>query len=212
MKRIFATNLSFAAIAFTLLSPQFVHARAMDDLKIPTSGASAMEPQEKAQLMVTAQATLTQTLDTKKAQPGQQLRVTLSKTVRLKDGTELPRGTQLIGTVVSSPANANSTSTLELRFTQAELKGGKVLPIKATIVGIYAPVNEGAEGIAGSQVPNTWNSQILEINQTEPLIGVELHSKIASENSGTLVSTTKSAVKLPAGSKITLAIAVEKSS
>lgn len=147
--------------------------------------------------------------------PAHGFEITLSKTVRLKDGPELPRGTQLVGTVASDPANANDDSRIELRFTEAALKGGKTVPIKATIVGVYAPVFDDGEGhqvAAGNQEPNTWNNQILEVDQVEPQTGVELHSKIASDNSGTLVSAKKGVVKLPAGSEIALAIAVEKSS
>jgi hypothetical protein len=206
MKREFATTLAGAAIAFTLLSPQFAQARTVDDMKAsPGDIPSAAEPQERAQLMVPAQAALNKTLDARDARPGQQFRVTISKTVRLKDGPELPRGTQLIGTVVADPANANATSRMELRFTQAELKGGKVVAIKATIVGVYATASETEE-------LNQWNSKILEVDQTDPESGVQLHSKITSENSGTLVATRKGAVKLPAGSEIVLAIAVDKSS
>jgi hypothetical protein len=216
MKRELATTLSAAAIALTLLIPQLAQARAIDDSKAdPGDIPSTMMMQEKAQLMVPAQAALTRALDARKAQPGQQFRVTLSKSVQLKDGPELPRGTELVGTVVANAAGANSTSKLELRFTQAELKGGKVVPIVATIVGFYGPVDVDAEGhsaTAGTQQPNTWRSEFLSIDQIEPQIGVELQSKIAGENSGTLTSTKKSAVKLPAGSEFALAIALQKTS
>jgi hypothetical protein len=85
----------------------------------------------------------------------------------------------------------------------------------ATIVGVYAPASEDGNGnpaAAGNQEPNTWNSQMMEIDQIAPEIGVQLHSKIADENSGTLVSTKKSAVKLPSGTEIALAIALQKTS
>lgn len=214
MKREFAATLSVAAIGISLLSPQFAQASRMDELKASSADTpSAPEAQLKAQLMVPAQAALTQAIDAKKIQPGQQIRAVISKTVQLKDGPELPRGTKLIGMVVADPTNANATSRVALRFTQAELKGGKVVSIKATIVGIYAPASEEVVGhpvAAGTQEPNTWNSQILEVDQTDPQSGLELQSKIASENSGTLVSTRKGTIKLPAGSEIALAIAVEK--
>jgi hypothetical protein len=214
MKREFATTLSVAAVAFTLLIPQFAQARTMDDSKAePADIPSSMAPHDKAQLMVPAQAVLTRTLDARKVQPGQQIRVTLSKSVQFKDGLELPRGTELIGMVVADPANANVASAIVLRFAQAELKGGKVVPIVATIVGFYGPVNADANGhpvAAGNQRPNTWNSAVLEVDQIEPDAGVELQSKIASENSGTFVSTRKGSIKLQAGSEFALAIAVQK--
>jgi len=188
----------------------------VDDSKASSADIpSTLGQQEKAQLMVPAQAALTKTLDAKKVQPGQQIRITLSRSVQLKDGPELPRGTELIGIVVADPASANTTSRLELRFTQAVLKSGKIVPIKATIVGVHSPGNGDIVGhpvAAGNQAPNNWNSQILEVEQTDAESGVQLQSKIASENSGILVSTRKGAVKLLAGSEIALAIAIDKNS
>jgi hypothetical protein len=216
MKREFATTLSVAAIAFTLFVPQLVQARHLEDLKTSSGDTAAeMEEQAAAMKMVPAQAALTETFDARKAQPGQQFRVTLSRTVQLKDGPALPRGTQLIGTFSTDSTSANGMSRLELRFTQAELKGGKVIPITATIVGVYAPANKDSNGnpvAPGNQRPNTWNDQILRVDQTDSKSGVELHSKIAGGNSGVLVSTTNDAIKLSAGSEIALAIAVQKSS
>ncbi|MGD0938275.1 MAG: hypothetical protein ABR905_01100 [Terracidiphilus sp.] len=213
MKREFAITLSVAAIAVTLLSPQLAQARTLDDSKpSPDDPSSTMAMQQKAQTMVPAQAVLKQTLDSRKVEPGQQLRIELSRTVQLKNGSELPRGTQLIGTAAPDPANANDKSKIELRFTQAELKGGKVMPITATIVGVYGPVGQDDEGhliTPGNQEPNTWNSQITHVDQTDPISGVELQSNIASQNSGTLISKKKSAVKLPTGTEFALAIAVQ---
>jgi hypothetical protein len=216
MTREVAATLAVAAVAFTLLSPQLVSARSLDDSKLsPSDVPSTMAPQERAQLMVPAQGALVRTLDARDMQAGQEFRVILSRTVRLKDGPELPKGTQLIGAIAADPANANDKSKIELRFTQAVLKGGKTLPIIATVVGVYAPVNDDSDGhpvIAGTQEANTWNSKILEVDQIEPETGVELRSSIASENSGTLVSTKHGAIKLPAGTEIALAIALQKNS
>jgi hypothetical protein len=214
MKREFATTLSFAAIALTLLIPQFAKARTADDSKAePADVPSRMGQREMAGLMVPAETTLTETLDARKAQPGQQVRVTVSKPIQLKDGPRLPRGTELVATVVADPANASTASKLELRFTQAILKGGKVVPIKATIVGVYSPTSQNSEAYsvtAGNQHPNNWKSSSLQFDQTDGESGVELKSDIASENSGMLLSTKKGVVKLPAGSSIALAIAVDK--
>lgn len=216
MKREFVSTFSVAAIALTLLSPRLAQALAVDSSKAdPGDTSLTMAPQAKAQLMVPAQAALMQTLDARKVQPGQQIRITLSKTVQLKDGPELPRGTQLVAVVATDAVSANDKSKMELRFTQAELKSGKVVPITATIVGIYAPVDLDMNGypvVKGTQKENTWTSKILEVDQLEPQIDVELQSNIASENSGTLRSTKNNAIKLPAGSEIALAIAVQKAS
>jgi hypothetical protein len=214
MKQKHVSILTIAAVAFTLVLPQFAQARTMDDSKAELADIpSTMAPHDKAQLMVPAQAALNRSFDARKMQPGQQIRVTLSKTVQLKDGLELPRGTELVGTVVADPANGNGTSRIVLRFTQAELKSGKIVPIVATIVGFYGPVSMDIYGhpvVAGNQAPNRWNSGVMEVDQIDSETGIELQSKIASENSGTLVSTKKNVIKLPAGSEFALAIAVQK--
>lgn len=213
MKRKNLSILTITAVALTLLLPQFAQARTSDDMKAASADIpSTMARHDKAQLMVPAQAVLNRTFDAKKMQPGQQIRVTLVKTVQLKDGLELPRGTELIGTVLADPANGNGTSKIVLRFTQAELKSGKIVPIVATIVGYYGPASMDAYGhpvAAGNQTPNRWNSGVTEVNQTDPGTGIELQSNIASENSGTLASTKKSVIKLLAGSEFALAIGVQ---
>jgi hypothetical protein len=181
----------------------------------PGDTASAAEQQEQAMQMVPAQAALERTLESSKIQPGQQIQITLSKGVELKSGFALPRGTKLLGTANADKAQAGGASALTLRFTTAKLPGGSVLPVKATIVGVYGPVMGSGTGFSvtpGNQVQNTWNSQFVQVDQVDALNGVDLHSKIASDDSGTLVSTKKGNIKLSAGSEIALAIAVQKSS
>jgi hypothetical protein len=88
------------------------------------------------------------------------------------------------------------------------LKNGQTIPIKATIVALYVPddlagYSDGEE----NQVPNSWNDGTLSVDQVGVVKGVDLHSKISSQNSGVFVSE-KNYVKLPAGSELALAIAV----
>ena len=85
-----------------------------------------------------------------------------------------------------------------------------MVPIKATIVGVFGPEDQNAEGYevqAGDQQPNSWNDGTLQVDQIGALSGVDLHSKIASRNSGVFVSSKKDDVKLKNGSELTLAIA-----
>ena len=151
--------------------------------------------------MVPARAIVANTIDSRTAKPGDQIEAKLSGTVHLKNGPELPRGTELIGTVAADDTNTNGTSRLALRFTQAHLKDGKTIPIKATIVSLYSA--DSSEGLDH----HMWTANTLQIDQEHALSGVELHSKIADENSGVLVSKKKGDVKLPHGYGIALAIA-----
>jgi len=83
------------------------------------------------------------------------------------------------------------------------------VPVKATIVGFFGPGanDSGSYPVApGDQVPNSWNDGTLQLDQIDVAGGVDLHSKIASANSGVFVSTKKNDIKLSRGSEIQFAI------
>ncbi|MGB7264229.1 MAG: hypothetical protein WBC92_01870 [Terracidiphilus sp.] len=163
--------------------------------------------------MVPAQAVLAQAIDAKKMQPGQQFQAKLSDTVHLKNGVELPKGTELIGKVATDKMGVDGRSTLALRFTKADLKNGKVLPIEATIIGIAPPEYGSAwDGSDGQAPPNTWNGKTLQIDEIGALSGVDLHSAIAAQNSGVFVSSKKDNMKFSNQTQLSLAIAPRGSS
>jgi len=181
-------------------------------LSIPVLAQSASDPgsqnketftdpsiASEAAQMVPAKAILTRTLDADKDQPNSTIEASLRGKVTLSDGTVLPSNTVLIGEITRDDVQQAGTSELALRFNQAQLKNGKTVPIKATIVEMMAP---GADADA----PNDWTDQMLEVNQIDVVSGVDLHSKIASDNSGIFVSTKKHDVKVPDGSELQLAI------
>ena len=161
----------------------------------------------EAQHMVRARASLTHALDSNSIHTGAQFRATLSDNVHLNSGVELRKGDALLGTVANDDMNATGKSHLAVRFTQAVLKNGQTIPIKATIVALYVPADldsysDGTE----DQIPNSWNDGTLRVDQVGVVKGVDLHSQISSQNSGVFVSQ-KNNVKLPAGSELALAIA-----
>ena len=99
-----------------------------------------------------------------------------------------------------------------MRFTEADLKGGQVVPIKATIVGVARPSNgysadSGFPITPGEQSPNDWTAKTLKVEQINASSHVDMHSDIASDESGVFFSTANRDVKIPAGSEIKLAIA-----
>jgi hypothetical protein len=204
------TALSIAVFSFAFISPRPAQAKdakkANDSPNVTTASAGESE----ALQMVPARAILRKTLDAKDAKSGKVIRATLADTIYLKNGPELPSGTKLIGTVAADDMHVDGTSKLALRFTTAKLRDGKTIPIKATIVGVFPPESMNAEGYPvapGDQASNTWTSQTLQVDQIGALSGVDLHSKIASRNSGVLVSTKKDDVKLRSGTEVALAIA-----
>jgi hypothetical protein len=207
MKREAAVALSTVAVSLFLLLPEI--AQATQSSQPEQNVTAPLAGKHEAMLMVPAQATLTDNLDAGKMQIGQKFRVKLGETIHLKNGSELPHGTILIGTIDTDHMQVNGRSKLALRFTQAELKNGKVIPIKATIVGVFPP-DPGFNVGYDNRAANTWNDEVLQIVQPDVLSGVDLHSNVASSNSGVFVSTKKDDMKLRVGTVIELAIAADE--
>jgi hypothetical protein len=201
--------LSLAALSFALTSPlsaQDTPGRPLPAAQAQTAPSTTMAPhaQEQANLMVKARAVLAKTLDAAKDKSGDAFETKLGDTVHLDNGVELPRGSVLMGTVVDDDMNLSAFSKLALRFTAVRLKDGTVVPVKATIVGMYPPVSD-TEQVPDAILSN-WKPEYLVMDQVGVLKGVDLHSRIGGANSGTLVSSTKSEMKLAAGSEFALAI------
>jgi hypothetical protein len=165
---------------------------------VPNPGTAI--PQGNAARMVTAQANVEKLIDTRKMQAGQKIEIVLSDKVQLKNGPKLPRGTLLTGTASPGDAQSAGTGKLTLRFTRAQLKGGKTIPIKATIVGLF-PANS-----AERSDHNIWSGKSLKTDQSETVPGLALHSNIKDSDSGVLVSTKGDVVKVMPGNWMALVI------
>jgi hypothetical protein len=194
-------HLGVTAIAVTLIAVPF--------LAYSQTPQAPIRGEHEAMRMVPARAELMRPLDTKKDQAGSEVQVKLRQKVTLTNGTILPNGTMLLGMVTTDDMQVEGMSKLALRFDRARLENGAVVPVKATIVGFFGPgVNgSGSYPVApGDQVPNSWNDGTLQLDQIDAAGGVDLHSRIASANSGVFVSTKKDDIKLSWGSEIQFAI------
>jgi hypothetical protein len=201
-------SLSLAVASLALFSPRPAQAQMTAD---SPSDSASQAAQQEADEMVPAQIELLRGLDARKIQPGQQFRAKLDGTVHLKNGPELPRGTVLEGVVANDDLNMKGNFKLALRFTQADLKNGKTLPVKATIVAITSNGDDlGPNGEPTSDGNDVWDSHTLQIDQISALSGVDLHSRISSANSGVFVARTKDDVKLAPLSHMTVAIAAQQ--
>jgi hypothetical protein len=206
MKRKPAVALSIATAAFTLLIAQFAPAQA--EPSKDTSSAAMQQARE----MVPALASLAQPIDATKVQQGDQIKATLSGKVQLKNGTELPSGTEIIGQVTVDQMQNDGTYKLALVFTNAQLKNGTVIPIKATIMRVYPPVGYHPVGDALYYAyANThyWTDRTVQVDQPDALKGVELQSRFAGDNSGNFVSKQKDEIRLSTDTLLDLAIAAE---
>jgi hypothetical protein len=197
-----------------MMLPASTPASAQDgSMSAQTSGSGQPHRgMHEAMRMVPARAVLDRALSADKTKDGYEFRAKLAQNVQLHNGPELPEGTTLVGKVVKDDMNVSGASKLALRFTHAELKDGQVLPIKATVVGVFHGETEGPEGFPvspGDQIPNSWNDGTLAVDQIGVMSGIDLHSKISSRNSGVFVAKDKKNMTIPANSEIALAIAAQ---
>lgn len=198
MKHKATLSWSLAVASVACLGSQVAFARSHANMSAMTSDADAGTSQ-----MVPAEAMLAKPLELGKAQAGQTVEAKLSDGVHLKNGTDLPRGTELVGTVVTDQPGTSGANQVALRFDQAKLKNGTSVPVKVMIVGMAKPVID----VAGNVEPtiNPWTDSTSKIDQVDVLPGVDLHSNISSDNSGVL-ATTKSDMRLGRNIQICLAI------
>jgi hypothetical protein len=172
------------------------------DNAIPPSAAS------QAAQMVPAEVNLAQTIESKNLKPGEQFKAILQGGVQLKNGVKLPNGTALVGTVAADDNYQGAKSELTLRFTQADLKGGKTIPIQATVVGISRPASDSVPGPTTmvNPPPDPWDGKTLVFDLDNVELGMDMHSKIAGQESALFVSETKKELKLGVRTQIALAI------
>jgi hypothetical protein len=200
--------LSFAVASFALLGPQPARALGAHSSSAPMN-PTLSSARHEAMEMIPVETSLERNLDARKDKPGVQFQVRLRETAHLKNGPELPNGTTLIGTVTADRMNAQGTSRFALRFTEARLKDGRTIPIRATIMDVSRP--ENGFGIdPGTEAAQTWRGKALQVDQIGALSGVDLHSRIGARNSGVFVSRKKDNMKFSAGTQLTLAIAAKK--
>jgi hypothetical protein len=91
-------------------------------------------------------AELTKRIDTKNAKQGDEVNARVTSTAKLPDGTELPRGTKLIGKVTDVKAKSKEDKSSHLAFSidHAVLKDGKQVPVMAAVTSVTGPAQSSA--------------------------------------------------------------------
>jgi hypothetical protein len=113
--------------------------------------AGTAEGQQQTIQLVRAQASLDTTLDAKKAKQGEPVKAKLQDDVQIPNEEALPKNTVLEGHVDQvQPSEHKSDSTLVVTFDKAVLKGGKELPIKATVLQVSEPALMQQEAAGGA--------------------------------------------------------------
>lgn len=209
-------KLNIGSISMVALSVAFVMplaAQSSNPSNQTMSNETTSNWHAEADQMVPTRAAIDRTLDAKDSKPGTEFMAKLPGKVHLKDGSELPAGTVLMGKVSVDDLNESGQSKLALRIDEAKLKDGTTMPVKATIVGVYGPGTgrwTAYDTAPGDQVPNSWNKSEGQVDEPNALGGADLHSAISSKNSGVLVSTKAEDIKLKKGTELALAITDDK--
>ncbi|HLI03416.1 MAG TPA: hypothetical protein VKU93_04010 [Terracidiphilus sp.] len=107
-----------------------------DDARASSSGSAYA-----AEKMRPVRGELQGKLDAKSARPGDQVVVKTTQKSMLADGTEIPKGTRLVGHVTEAQAHVkgHAESQLGIVFDRAELKDGRSIPIHSAIESIAPP-------------------------------------------------------------------------
>jgi hypothetical protein len=118
------------------------------------SYSSSATPAAPTAPMSPVNGELTQKLDSKTAKNGDSVVVQTKTSVKTTDGTEIPKGSKLVGHVIAAaPSQPGQNSQLALQFDRVELKGGKTMPIHSQIQSISPP--GGAASASGYPAPGS---------------------------------------------------------
>jgi hypothetical protein len=125
--------------------------------------SSSMSPEAATPQMSPVNGELVNKLDSKTAKNGDSVVVQTKTSVKTPDGTEIPKGSKLVGHVIAAqPSQPGQNSQLALQFDRVELKGGKTMPVHSQIQSISPPggaasaIGSSATGsgaVNGSQAP-----------------------------------------------------------
>jgi hypothetical protein len=160
-----------------------------------------------SQMPVPAKALLTEYLSSNWTKGGAPVKARLIGTIRLTDGTELSRGTLLLGHVDSVDVSKHgSNGTITLTFNEAKTKTGTILPIKATIVRVaqaFDPADPMFSVDLDTHFPLPNNPHIEVKPLTKGTVGVD--SSETAALSGTVIRNGEN-LQLEDGTQFLLAI------
>ncbi|HXC97348.1 MAG TPA: hypothetical protein VNU92_16725 [Edaphobacter sp.] len=209
--KIYCKTLAILTVIATFSMPAFSQVASDSVSRHMLATADTLGATEAA-TMTPAIAILSRNLDAGKDPVDSTITAELRNKVTLSDGTVLPSRSVLTGKITLNEMQQAGTSKFAVRFDQAQLKSGKTIPIKATIVDILGPgVYQGTGNDINEVEPNDWTAQMLQVEQPGVVPGVDFHSEISSHDSGIFVSTKKHDVKIPAESELKLAIGPDNS-
>jgi hypothetical protein len=145
----FVTTL-FALASFPLLAQQPPPATQPTSPAIPRN-PPGMSPETSAAEMSPVNGELVSKLDSKTAKAGDSVVVQTKSSVKTTDGTEIPKGSKLVGHVMGVHASeAGDNSQVVLQFDHVELKGGQSVPVHSQIQSIAPPAGTASASGSGA--------------------------------------------------------------
>jgi hypothetical protein len=173
---------------------------------------------------------LTKSLDSKKLKEGDAVTGKIAADLRLKDGTQIPRGSKVTGHVTEAKARSrgDAQSALGIVFDKISLPSGKDIAIKGEIQAVAPNPNAGAQqsgpgvmaGLAGNDTgmsagtsPPPMPSAPTSPQEGRPILNAQSKGVIGFHNlelgqDSVLVSTGKN-VSLDSGTQLMLQVEVE---
>jgi hypothetical protein len=160
--------------------------------------------------LVGVNARLERAINTDTVKVGDAVTAKLDGSVTTSDGVKLEKGTELQGTVAdAAPSAHRGPASLTLIFTKAQLRDGKQIPVKVTLLAAY-PSSADDNATYGSSViaaPPQHIDADQQVEQEPGLLShVELKSAVQGQDSGTF-SKTDGNFRLDAGTWLQVGIA-----
>ncbi len=110
---------------------------------MPFAIAQTAPPSQSPIQLVGVRAVLDKTIDSRKVKQGDPVVAKPEVKIHIADGVDLETNSKLLGRVDSvQPSADKSDSTITVTFDQAQLKDGREIPIKATILWIGQPPSQ----------------------------------------------------------------------
>jgi hypothetical protein len=128
-------------------------AAAAKSADVPKGAAAQRGDNQRADKMLPVRAQLMGKLDSKSAKTGDSIELRTMDAFKTSDGTEIPKGSKIMGHVTSVVAHGKSNDNAEvaIQLDRAELKGGSSLAIRSQIQWVTPPPDPSTSAAMRSQ-------------------------------------------------------------
>lgn len=112
----------------------------------PAQPGQEQQPRVRTVQLQLITGELVNKLDSKDAKQGDSVVLKTREEVKTADGTDIPKGSKLVGhvTTVQTRGNGSENSQITLQFDRAELKGGQAVPIASVIESVSPSAGAGS--------------------------------------------------------------------